>query len=59
MTWRVALASLPCSFPSSDKLMTCALHRNVSGKPAGSVPLKEQNKYRYLVSTDGEGRLGG
>ncbi|PNW85832.1 hypothetical protein CHLRE_03g203550v5 [Chlamydomonas reinhardtii] len=40
----------------TDKLLTVALNRPLagSGKPAQQVPLLEQNKYRYIVSTDGE-----
>ncbi|KAG2436878.1 hypothetical protein HXX76_006398 [Chlamydomonas incerta] len=39
----------------TDKLLTVALNRPLagSGQPAQQVPLLEQNKYRYIVSTDG------
>eukprot|EP00198_Chlamydomonas_reinhardtii_P007475 XP_001696812.1 predicted protein [Chlamydomonas reinhardtii] len=38
----------------SDKLLTVALMRNLTnGTVATSVSLHEQNKYKYLISTDG------
>ncbi|KAG2494820.1 hypothetical protein HYH03_007062 [Edaphochlamys debaryana] len=38
----------------TDKMLTAALgHELAGGAKAGSVPLNEQYKYRYIVSTDG------